>query len=137
MGYMKELDIRLRSGGDEAVAAFLEYISRTSTIAGTVSADTGMEFIPAKSFAGISDGYKMPLIPDGYKMRSIGWVSVSERLPEDGTWCWVDWDGPGDPFPAMRQAWAEGGWTNTDTWEDFNREVTHWMPLPSPPEVKQ
>jgi hypothetical protein len=34
MGHMKELDIRLRSGGNDAVAAFNEYV----TIAGTVSA---------------------------------------------------------------------------------------------------
>ena len=64
------------------------------------------------------------------------WIPVSERLPEDGTWCWVDWDGPGKPFPAMRDSRSAGGWTNTDCWEDFDREVTHWMPLPEPPEVK-
>ena len=66
-------------------------------------------------------------------MNSGCWILVSDRVPEDGTWCWVNWNGPGDPFPAMRDSGASGGWTNGDTWEDFNGEVTHWMPLPAPP----
>jgi hypothetical protein len=69
-------------------------------------------------------------------MGVCGWIPVSDRLPEDGTWCWVNWDAPGNPFPAMRDSGAAGGWTNEDTWEDFQREVTHWMPLPEPPEAK-
>lgn len=130
MGYMKELDIRLRSGGDDAVAAFNEYV----TIAGTVSADTGMGFIPANSFAGISDGYKMPLVPDGYKMRSIGWVSVSERLPEDGVavlWFNKSW--------MWQLVVAKRNGESLDWGGDLSVTLhgfTHWMPLPEPPEVE-
>ena len=119
MGYMKELDIRLRSGGDEAVAAFSEYV----TIAGTVSADTGMEFIPAKSFAGISDGYKM---------RSIGWVSVSERLPEDGVP--VLWFNKSWMWSQLVVAKRDG--ESLDWGGDLSVTLhgfTHWMPLPEPP----
>lgn len=61
------------------------------------------------------------------------WISVDDYLPEDGKWCYVDWDGPGKPFPAMRDTRSAGGWTNTDCWEDFDREVTRWFPLPPPP----
>ena len=65
---------------------------------------------------------------------SAEWIPVAERLPDDGTWCWVDWDGGfGGPFPAMRDSGAAGGWTNNDTWEDFDREVSRWSPLPAPP----
>ena len=42
----------------------------------------------------------------------------------------------GKPFPAMYYKKAAGLWTNGDTWEDFNKEVTHWMPIPEPLEVK-
>ena len=62
------------------------------------------------------------------------WISVFDRLPEEWKWCWVT-DG-GKPFPAMYYKKAAGLWTNGDTWEDFNKEVTHWMPIPEPLEVK-
>jgi hypothetical protein len=120
MGYMKELDIRLRSGGDEAVAAFNEYI----TIAGTVSADTGMGFIPAKAFEGISDGYKMP---------SIGWVSVGERLPEEGQD--VLWYSSRDRFSRWATGKREGDLVDWggDLSAKIDGWLTHWMPLPEPP----
>ena len=90
MGYMKDLDIRIRSGGDDAIAAACELVPR--------------------------------------------WIPVSERLPEIGAWCWV-YTGSG-PFPAIYDARSTNGWTNGDTWEDFDHAVTHWMKLPEPPEVK-
>jgi hypothetical protein len=62
------------------------------------------------------------------------WIPVSERLPEIGAWCWV-YTGSG-PFPAIYDARSTNGWTNGDTWEDFDHAVTHWMKLPEPPEVK-
>lgn len=72
-------------------------------------------------------------------LRSLSpprWIPVAERLPDCGTWCWVWWAGLGHPFAAMRDSRAIGGWTNSDTWEDYCKSVTHWMPLPpcpSPP----
>jgi hypothetical protein len=59
------------------------------------------------------------------------WVAVSERLPESGKWCWVD--AGGNQFPAFYDTKAAGGWTNGDTWEDFDKSVTHWAQLPEPP----
>jgi|LakMenE01Jun11ns_1017448.scaffolds.fasta_scaffold9719164_1 hypothetical protein len=119
MGYMKELDIRLRSGGDDAVAAFNEYV----TIAGTVSAETGMG---AKAFEGI---------PDGYKMQSIGWVSVSERLPEEGQE--VLWYSSHDRFARWRWATGKREGDLVDWGGDLSAKIdgwlTHWMPLPEPP----
>ena len=71
--------------------------------------------------------------PSPASTGSVSWIPVTERLPDDGTWCWVDWDGPGNPFPALRDIGAAGGWTNHDTWEDFDNEVTRWSPLTAPP----
>lgn len=62
------------------------------------------------------------------------WIPVAERLPDCGTWCWVWWAGLGHPFAAMRDKRAIGGWRN-DGWEDWRKEVSHWMPLPPPPET--
>lgn len=100
MGYMKELDLRIRQGGDDAIAAVSELLPR--------------------------------------------WIPVSERLPERGertlvrclgklygpqtyvgTFCEV-------PFPAgcgLHRYW------DSDECDTY-LSVTHWMPLPEPPEVK-
>jgi hypothetical protein len=62
------------------------------------------------------------------------WIPVEEALPEDREWCWV-YTGS-EPFPAIYDARSTNTWTNGDTWEDFDHAVTHWMPLPAPPEVQ-
>ena len=41
---------------------------------------------------------------------------------QDGKWYWVVVPG-GEPFPAKRDGTCVGGWTNDDTWEDFDNEV--------------
>lgn len=54
-----------------------------------------------------------------------GWISVKDKTPEDGVEVLV---------------WDDGGFAYIDTWightwkfgGDFG--VTHWMPLPEPPE---
>ena len=44
-------------------------------------------------------------------------------------------DGPcGDWFPAIYSPGAAGGWTNGDTWEDFDRKVIEWRLIPLPEE---
>ena len=80
------------------------------------------------------------------------WIPVAERLPEKtGTYlAWMKWDlteADEEPsaYPVLYDADAEGfGWWKSyydgDTlgWagEDFVRYegITHWMPLPQPPE---
>ncbi|MBC8612093.1 DUF551 domain-containing protein [Massilimaliae timonensis] len=62
------------------------------------------------------------------------WISVKDRLPEPfiSVLCYM----PGEqPFPTVH----EGFVSNNGIWHSnyFNREpgeVTHWMPLPQPPE---
>lgn len=54
--------------------------------------------------------------------------------PENGKWHWVSSDGA-NWFPARRvesEEGAVGGWTNDDTWEDFDREIKYWIPLVDP-----
>jgi len=63
------------------------------------------------------------------------WNDVGRFVPENGTACWVS-DGQLVWF-AYRNVHCSGGWSNDDTWEDFEEKVTHWMPLavavPAPP----
>lgn len=73
---------------------------------------------------------------DGYaegKRDAMKWISVEERLPEDFD-TKVVWTDRGilylATFTGLRW-YASGG----DTIRD--EEVTHWMPLPPPPEGGQ
>jgi hypothetical protein len=52
--------------------------------------------------------------------------------PISGRWYWVRLEGETDEadwFPAKREP---DGWTNEDTWEDFDNEVAEWKLIPLP-----
>ncbi len=83
-----------------------------------------------------------PVTPDG-------WISCSERMPEMGErQCYVlaaDFKNNYPPNIPNTQVGVYGDWFNDGkpTWDDgdgedlYLKEVTHWMPLPEPPqEVK-
>jgi hypothetical protein len=65
------------------------------------------------------------------------WIPVTERLPEEGEWCWVT--DSKVAWISCHETRAAGGWTNGDCWEDFSKEVVAWFPvgghppLPAPP----
>jgi hypothetical protein len=99
MGYYKNLDIRIRSGGDDAMAAALELVPR---------------WIPVSERLPEHDANVLAVWHDGERRR------VSELL-------FVDYSEPGEP---SHPEWV---------WEVQripHSLVTHWMPLPEPPEVK-
>ena len=50
-----------------------------------------------------------------------GWISVEERMPEEGQRCFIDVDG--------------GLWISVFNKGTFgNKDANHWMPVPKPPE---
>ena len=59
------------------------------------------------------------------------WIPVSERLPEDS----------GQYICAIRyneepkKTWVEQRFWNIFWWDMYTSIVTHWMPLPEPPEA--
>ncbi|EON1119428.1 DUF551 domain-containing protein [Escherichia albertii] len=84
-----------------------------------------------------------PVTPDG-------WISCSDRMPEMGKrQCYVlaaDFKNNYPPNIPNTQVGVYGDWFNdgNPTWDDgdgedlYLKEVTHWMPLPEPPqEVRQ
>ncbi|EPN7886801.1 dATP/dGTP pyrophosphohydrolase domain-containing protein [Escherichia coli] len=86
--------------------------------------------------------FSLPATPDG-------WISCSERMPEMGErQCYVlaaDFKNNYPPNIPNTQVGVYGDWFNDGkpTWDDgdgedlYLKEVTHWMPLPEPPqEVK-
>jgi Lar family restriction alleviation protein len=75
-----------------------------------------------------------------WNRRAAGWVSVEERLPEN-----IRKQVPYDSqqlLVALRDGTVLMGFLCDERWYDANMideelfTVTHWMPLPEPPEVK-
>ena len=60
-------------------------------------------------------------------VKMQGWISVKDRLPEEGTWVLV-WEKQGF---AYTDELTSGGWK---IGADNGAIITHWMPLPEPPE---
>lgn len=75
-----------------------------------------------------------PVTPDG-------WISCSERMPNDKqyVWCWgksYGWT-ECDTFEGYYDWSRNKWWAITDDGEEPASKVTHWMTLPEPPqEVK-
>jgi hypothetical protein len=88
---MKELDIRIRQGGDDAIAAVGEMLPR--------------------------------------------WIPVSERLPQEDEDVIVFTDEENEKGVHVASIDEDGVWcpSHGDGW--MFPTVTHWMPLPEPPEV--
>ena len=78
--------------------------------------------------------FSLPATPDG-------WISCSERMPNDKqyVWCWgksYGWT-ECDTFEGYYDWSRNKWWAVTDDGEEPASKVTHWMPLPEPPqEVK-
>ncbi|EFD9356447.1 DUF551 domain-containing protein [Escherichia coli] len=79
----------------------------------------------ARAELGRSLAVNSPVTPDG-------WISCSERMPNDAQWCVVNTE-----YGYYVQCWSEGqGWLGDDISIPVC-DVINWMPLPEPPqEVK-
>ncbi|HBD4047993.1 TPA: ead/Ea22-like family protein [Escherichia coli] len=81
------------------------------------------------TMAGIHNTIRMD---GGYPVTPDGWISCSERTPNDAQWCVVN-----TKYGYYVQCWSEGqGWLGDDI-SIPECDVINWMPLPEPPqEVK-
>ncbi|ENX4444156.1 TPA: DUF550 domain-containing protein [Salmonella enterica subsp. enterica serovar Zanzibar] len=87
--------------------------------------------------------------PGNYPVTPDGWISCSERMPEMGErQCYVlaaDFKNNYPPNIPNTQVGVYGDWFNdgNPTWDDgdgedlYLKDVTHWMPLPEPPRLKE
>ncbi|WP_434781863.1 DUF551 domain-containing protein [Escherichia coli] len=124
---------RIEPASQNAKLSFQEWLSeqkeKIDVDCGCVSTETLMHWMRVAYEAGNS-----PVTPDG-------WISCSERMPNDKqyVWCWgksygwTEYDTFEGYYDWSRNKW----WTVTDDGEEPASKVTHWMPLPEPPqEVK-
>ncbi|EJQ7934781.1 ead/Ea22-like family protein [Escherichia coli] len=77
----------------------------------------------------VSQTYKLNELSGNYPVTPDGWISCSERMPNDAQWCVVD---AADGYYV--QCWSEGqGWLGDDI-SLRNCDVIRWMTIPEPPE---
>ncbi|EFA7470188.1 DUF551 domain-containing protein [Escherichia coli] len=94
----------------------------------------------------VSQTYKLNKLSGNSPVTPDGWISCSERMPEMGErQCYVlaaDFKNNYPPNIPNTQVGVYGDWFNdgNPTWDDgdgedlYLKEVTHWMPLPEPPQ---
>ena len=134
MGAMKDFDRRIRQGGDDAIAAVSEYVKE---LEGEVAcARACAEMMLQGTGQKLGEEWARRVMDEQHSPR---WIPVEERLPEEGEPVLVairfrHWT---DEMPTLIvSSWYE----HEDFCGDENdipyQGVTHWMPLPEPPEVK-
>ncbi|MCV7792402.1 DUF551 domain-containing protein [Escherichia coli] len=94
----------------------------------------------------IRKGPDIPEFAGPHPVTPDGWISCSDRMPEMGErQCYVlaaDFKNNYPPNIPNTQVGVYGDWFNDGkpTWDDgdgedlYLKEVTHWMPLPEPPQ---
>ncbi len=77
----------------------------------------------------VSQTYKLHELSGSSPVTPDGWISCSERMPNDAQWCVVNTE-----YGYYVQCWSEGqGWLGDDT-SIPECDVINWMPLPEPPQ---
>lgn len=135
MGAMKDFDRRIRQGGDDAIAAVSEYVKE---LEGEVaSARACAEMMLQGTGQKLGEELARRVMDEHYPPR---WIPVGERLPEEGVRVLVcNIYGGSLPNQGDTGYVVDNGVIEDEEWcipDDPFFHVTHWMPLPEPPEVK-
>ncbi len=93
---------------------------------------------PLELAKAIRKGPDMPEFDGPTPVTPDSWISCSERMPNDKqyVWCWgksyawTECDTFEGYYDWSRNKW----WAVTDDGEEPASKVTHWMPLPEPPQ---
>ena len=118
--------------------------ARPSLNNGIVGFDEGWNACRAAMLHGaepVSQTYKLNELSGNSPVTPDGWISCSERMPNDKqyVWCWgksYGWT-ECDTFEGYYDCSRNKWWAVTDDGEEPASKVTHWIPLPEPPqEVK-
>ena len=85
----------------------------------------------------VSKTYKLNQLSCNSPVTPDGWISCSERMPNDKqyVWCWgksYGWT-ECNTFEGYYDWSRNKWWAVTDDGEEPASKVTHWMPLPEPP----
>lgn len=113
--------------------------ARPSLNNGIVGFDEGWNACRAAMLHGaepVSQTYKLNELSGNSPVTPDGWISCSERMPNDKqyVWCWGKFYGwtECDTFEGYYDWSKNKWWAVTDDVEESASKVTHWMPLPEP-----
>ena len=129
MGHMKDFDRRIRQGGDDAIAAVIEYVEELEGEVASVRACA--EMMLQGTGQKLGEELARRVMDEHYPPR---WIPVEERLPEEGIEVLVSVDENSDDCGYHVCLYRGGEYVRSESGYIFG--VTHWMPLPSPPEVQ-
>ncbi|EPT4016778.1 ead/Ea22-like family protein [Salmonella enterica] len=86
----------------------------------------------------VSQDYKLNALDGNSPVTPDGWISCSERMPDDKQYVWFFGESRGfagrDTFEGYYDWSRNKWWAVTDIGEEPASKVTHWMPLPEPPQ---
>lgn len=83
----------------------------------------------------VSQAYKLNALTGNYPVTPDGWISCSERMPNDGQHVIILCDGAFVLYAQYRDGEFFDIVRNGDEFfETQSRNVTDWMPLPEPPQ---
>ena len=74
----------------------------------------------------------------GYNAAAPKWISVKDRLPEIGEWVLINGPEVCQRIEPPSASWkAEYAWNTDHETFYYPKDITHWMPLPTPPKEKE
>ncbi|HFI6470275.1 TPA: ead/Ea22-like family protein [Escherichia coli] len=116
----------------QANAEFIAAANPATVLALLGELETAKKRIAELEAEPVSQTYKLNQLSGNSPVTPGGWISCSERMPDDAQWCVVNTE-----YGYYVQCWSEGqGWLGDDI-SIPECDVINWMPLPEPPqEVK-
>ncbi|EHF0011460.1 DUF551 domain-containing protein [Escherichia coli] len=122
----------------QANAEFIAAANPATVLALLDELETAKKRIAEQEAEPVSQTYKLNELSGNSPVTPDGWISCSERMPNDKqyVWCWgksyawTECDTFEGYYDWSRNKW----WAVTDDGEEPASKVTHWMPLPEPPQ---
>jgi|694.fasta_scaffold72960_7 hypothetical protein len=155
MGFFKELDIRIRNGGDDAIAAAVELVGLAEDrrayekimqqsegeITDIVTVLRGLSFASMSPQADESSSLLRYCVThaadeiEALRSGQVCWTQASERLPNAGSDDVLVAFDCGDGSHSQSIGWHNGTQWMFYTSSDVRSQwpVSHWMPLPDGP----
>lgn len=118
----------------QANAEFIAAANPATVLALLDELETAKKRIAELKAEPVSQTYKLNQLSGNSPVTPDGWISCSERMPDDGQHVIILCDGAfvlyaqyrdGEFFDVVRNG--------EEFFETQSRNVTHWMPLPEPP----